>query len=80
MNLYLISQIEVDGYDTYDSAVVVASSTAAAQNIHPDGRSNGLGEAYTWTKDPQKVSAKLIGAAADGLQEGAVICASFNAG
>ena len=35
MNLYLISQDVNDGYDTYDSAVVVAKSEQDARDIHP---------------------------------------------
>ena len=35
MNLYLISQNKVTGEDTYDSAVVVAKSSADARKIHP---------------------------------------------
>ncbi len=35
MNLFLISQDRVNGYDTYDSAVVVAKSEDDARNIHP---------------------------------------------
>lgn len=35
MKLYLITQDLVDGYDTYDSAVVAASSEQAARETHP---------------------------------------------
>ena len=35
MKLYLISQDRVSGYDTYDSAVVVAKDEADARTIHP---------------------------------------------
>ena len=35
MNLYLISQDENIGYDTYDSAVVAAKSEKDARTIHP---------------------------------------------
>lgn len=37
MNLYLISQNDNRGYDTYDSAVVAAESEAQARAIHPNG-------------------------------------------
>jgi hypothetical protein len=37
MKLYLITQGLVDGYDTYDSAVVVAESEYEAKRIHPSG-------------------------------------------
>ncbi len=35
MNIYLISQDVVDGYDTFDSAVVVAKNKDDARTIHP---------------------------------------------
>jgi len=35
MKLYLITQGLVDGYDTYDSAVVAAESEHEAKRIHP---------------------------------------------
>ena len=35
MNIYRISQHKVRGYDTYDSAVVIAESSFAAGNMHP---------------------------------------------
>ena len=35
MNLYLISQNIVNGYDTYDSAVVSAETSEEARTIHP---------------------------------------------
>jgi len=36
MNLYLISQSVNSGYDTYDSAVVVATNELEASMIHPN--------------------------------------------
>lgn len=33
--LYLIKQDEIDGYDTYDSAVVVAENEQQAREINP---------------------------------------------
>jgi hypothetical protein len=35
MNLYLLTQSDETGYDTYDSAVVAAVSEQAAQGTHP---------------------------------------------
>lgn len=35
MNLYLISQYDNMGYDTYDSAVVVAKNEQEAREVHP---------------------------------------------
>ena len=83
MNLYRISQTDVESYDTYDSAVVAAESAVMAATMHPDGdyipvedRRWGWGG---WTNDPSLVTVRYIGVAEEGTQRG-VICASFNAG
>lgn len=39
--LWLISQSENNGYDTYDSAVVVAPTEEAAKRIHPSEYGKG---------------------------------------
>lgn len=79
MNLYLISQSKNNDYDTYDSAVVAADTEDAARNTHPGGQWPKEGRRnWDWT-DPENVTVKLIGVAAEGVAAG-VICASFNAG
>jgi len=75
MKLWRISQDVVDGYDTYDSAVVAAETEAAAKTIHP--RRNWNSE--SWCNSPKWVKAELIGEAVAGTKSG-VILASFNAG
>ncbi len=80
MNLYLISQSENTGYDTYDSAVVAAPTSHAARRMQPDGR---LWPPELWCQDwatkPENVTVKLLGLARANIKQG-VICASFNAG
>lgn len=89
--LFLISQSVNDDYDTYDSAVVVAKSERDALKIHPSKftRYTDSGEwsiEASWEWVPFKdaisgaVSVKCIGVADNSLNEGDVICASFNAG
>ena len=87
MKLWLLSQNENNGYDTYDSCVVAAETESDAVRIHPYSRwlqeGDGLlweDEFPTWAKTPQTVKAKYIGEAAEGITAGEVICASFNAG
>ena len=85
MNLYLISQTENEGYDTYDSAVVCAETEEQAQMIHPghlihpdvvwDGKAVQWG---TWC-DAEQVKVQLVGSAVPGTKLGTVICSSFNA-
>ena len=72
--LYLISQDKNSGYDTYDSAVVVAYSAKLAQKINPN-----TPDYYAWTK-PTNVKVQYIGIASSKLKINSVVCASFNAG
>ena len=79
MNLYLISQDVISGYNAYDSAVVAAVSEDAARSIHPgeyawDGKATMYG---TWCAK-EDVTVRLIGTAADNVS--GVVCASFCAG
>ena len=46
MNLYLITQDEKDGYDTYDSAVVSAASEEDARKVSPSSF-------YAWHDGPK---------------------------
>ena len=78
MKLWLITQTESGGYDTYDAAVVAAETEAAARNINPSddwGRKWSL----SWASSPDNVVASYIGEAKEGTEEG-IILASFNAG
>lgn len=84
MNLYLISQDENNGYDTYDSAIVCAENKNEAKKILPNSESEWpeQGQAsfmYNWASSPKNVKAELIGKAASNIKKGLVL-ASFNAG
>ncbi len=82
LNLYLLSQSQHGGYDTWDSCVVAAKSTRDARKIHPSGRNVSAPWEVTysgWAESPDKVTAELIGKAKRGTKPG-VICSSFNAG
>lgn len=82
MKLWLISQDINNGYDTFDSAVVVAETEEAARKIHPyDASEKGKSEFWrnlTWTTELHRVKVQYLGEATDGLP--LVVCASFNAG
>lgn len=72
--LYLVEQDHNTDYDTYDSAVVVASSAKEAREIT-------IGNKDTWAA-PEHVKAERVGKMTQ-LQNyvgGEIICASFNAG
>ena len=80
MNLYLIKQSTHLEYDTYDAAVVAASSESDAKLIHPAGREVQWGEYQCdWVSDPNDVEVTYIGVAAASIERG-VVLASFNAG
>ena len=89
MNTYLISQNVNNGYDTYDSAVVMAESVEEARAMYPganDGKFTDYCKQYgchDWTMDLEKVEVHKLGRMTDEsyLSRGdAVICASFNSG
>lgn len=79
--LYLISQTVNKGYDTYDSAIVVADNEDEAKLITPG--SDGfepLGSYGTWADKPENVNASYVGEADERFKNGNVIISSFNAG
>lgn len=79
MNIYLISQDINGGYDTFDSAIVAASSFEEAKNMLPSfNRGLETIKARSWTS-PENVSVELIGIAAEGIEIGNIL-SSFNAG
>ena len=82
MNLYKISQTENTNYDTYDTLIVVARNAEDAQGIHPysDGWRAGTATSKAWASSSAYVKVVLLGKALNTLEEGTVVCASFNAG
>jgi len=88
MNLWHISQKENNTWDTYDSAIVAAETEEEACQISPVGGYRGClwkpgwknkDWSYGWASHPDKVTAKYIGKAKEGIKKG-VILSSFNAG
>ena len=68
------------GFNTYDSAVVIASNASEAVSMHPDESEDWDGEnsaCDTWT-DMGNVKAELIGTTDSNKSR--VILASYNAG
>ena len=94
-SLYLISQGENNGYDTYDSAVVVAGSGEESMLIHPDStytytdrgwsREGWGGEPIVydsgaWVPHKNVDKVDVQYLGPTELEAGTVVCASFNAG
>jgi hypothetical protein len=84
MNIYLISQRERTGYNTFDSAVMIAPDEETARRMNP---SNGKimekrdweSVFRSWASSPDFVEVELIGQAASDRPQG-VVCSSFNEG
>ena len=77
MNIYLLTQNDNRGYDTYDSCVVYAESEDAARLILPSEYAEfGGGD---WASSPEGVEVQYLGATGNVADPG-VILASFNAG
>lgn len=79
MKLWLLSQVENRGYDTYDSCVVAAETEEEAKNTTPDGFPFYSRYGGDWASKPKNVRCEYLGEARPGHPAG-VICASFNAG
>ena len=76
LKLWLISQNEHVGLDSYDSAVVAAKTEEEARLINPDGE----WKLYSaWCSSPDKVHVEYLGIATEGVEPG-IVLSSFNAG
>ena len=71
MKIFKIWQEVNNGYDTYDSAIVVAENEEEA-------RKSPIDIYYEWAH-PDDIKVEYIGEAKEGTEKG-VILASFNAG
>ena len=87
MNIYRIWQNDNEGYDTFDSAVVIAENEEKAKLIYPLEREENVlhikasdGADGAWVSCANDVHARFIGVADERYKEEAVILASFNAG
>jgi hypothetical protein len=84
--VYLVSQDEVKGYDTFDSFVCIAASEEEARDTNPWVNASPIDwddrpKTYygDWATRRDAVKVQLIGVAIHGSIPG-VVCASFNAG
>ena len=78
MKIYKVWQEDVRGYDTFDSAVIIAAGINRAKRISIE-ELVGRSESYPmWTRDIHKVHATEIGITNRTEEE--IVVASFNAG
>ena len=80
MKLYLLTQNDNNGWDTYDSILVCAENEEDAKTIDPNGDPFVENKPYSsWAKFKSSITCKEIGTANEDQVRG-VIIASFNAG
>ena len=78
MLIFRISQTSNREYDTYSSAIVVASSEGEARMTHPQGDLVWNVEVGSSWVNPEEVEVELIGVAHQPGKR--ILCASFHAG
>lgn len=78
MNIYKIEQFERRGYDTYDSAVVIAADAKSASLMHPSRFSDQSWDSRTWADCSDDVKVTFLGVSEIDVAQ--VVVASFNAG
>ncbi len=85
MKLWLLTQDDSTGYDTYDGVVVAAEDVESAKNTPPWPKEGawakawGSGGGRTWANEPARVRAEYLGEARDNMPAG-VVLASFIGG
>lgn len=81
MKLWKVRSLETLGWDTYDSFIVASETEELAENIHPEGGSLKPEDNWDcWVNSTKEVTVEYIGEAKEGIVEGTIILASFNAG
>ena len=96
MRLWQVTRPCHGGYDTYSRFVVAAPTADLARRVHPsdyarwdsatrrfvyrDGEPSEVEGYGSWLDDVDSLEVVCIGDAAEGLESGKVLCASFHAG
>lgn len=84
LKIWLVSQNENNGYDTFSAMVVAAETEDEARRIHPlmswfEREDPWKDEHSLWASKPENVTVKLIGTAELDAEKG-IILASFHPG
>ena len=81
MNIYLVSQTDIEGYDSFDAFVCYAMCEEDAANTLPSSSVRWDDNYKSWASSPSKVTVKYLGTCtASNKSEAGVILASYNAG
>ncbi len=94
MNIYLITQETNIGYDTFDSAVVIADNEEQASKVNPlsvtypkdnnisDTEEDGtfIKRSSSWARNAKDVKVKLLGSYLGEEKRAVAIVSSYNAG
>lgn len=85
LKLYLLTQNDNNGYETYDSCIVCAKDEKEAKTISPEGgifvETTGKKSSWypAWAKRASSITCEEIGTANEAQKKG-VVLSSFNAG
>lgn len=91
LKLYLLTQSEVKGWDTYSAIVVARYSSHEARRTNPKGELHVEGKEeypsgmtwsdHSWASHPSKVTCKYLGMASDTARlKPGIVLTSFHAG
>jgi hypothetical protein len=85
--LFLLSQTDCTGYDTFSDCVVVSTDAEKAKHIHPDtiwelsGTYDFWKDSTTWASSHERVNCVMLGGLTnEKYKDGDIVCASFPAG
>ena len=79
-NLYLLTQNQNRGYDTYDRLVVCAATPELAALVLPYSTMEWGHSSSNWCSSPKHVTVTLLGTATMNIEKDSVVLSSFNAG
>ena len=79
-NLYLLTQNQNRGYNTYDRLVVCADTPELAALVLPYSTMEWGNRYSSWCSSPRHVTVTLLGTAAMNIEKDSLVLSSFNAG
>ena len=80
MNIYLVKQSINNGYDTYDSMIVMSKTEERARDMHPEGVGGWTNKWSDWIDLDQKHLLSVSNIGVTKSREEGVVLTSYNAG